>query len=121
MTTTAVVLSLDEAWVLPVTEVVDYSEGNAWVYVRTPRGRYYAPRRNHHLPRRQDMTTNTDTRPEIWKSRRQGGPTIVTDDTTAGKPLNGYVCGTYVDSGRRARLRFSTLRSSYDYRGPQSG
>ena len=63
------------------------------------------------------MTTNTDTRPEIWKSRRQGGPTIVTDDTTAGKPLNGYVCGTYVDSGRRARLRLSTLRSSYDYRG----
>ena len=62
-----------------------------------------------------------DTRPEIWKSRRQGGPTIVTDDTTAGKPLNGYVCGTYVDSGRRARLRFSTLRSSYDYRGPHSG
>lgn len=40
----AVVLSLDEAWVLPVHEVVDYSEGNAWVYVRTPRGRYYAPR-----------------------------------------------------------------------------
>ena len=67
------------------------------------------------------MTTNTDTRPEIWKSRRQGGPTIVTDDTTAGKPLNGYVCGTYVDSGRRARLRLSTLRSSYDYRGPESG
>ena len=29
MTTTAVVLSLDEAWVLPVTEVIDYSEGNA--------------------------------------------------------------------------------------------
>ena len=114
MTTTAVVLSLDEAWILPVTEVIEYSEGNAWVYVRTPR-------RNHHLPRRQDMTTNTDTRPEIWKSRRQGGPTILTDDTTAGKPLNGYVCGTYVDSGRRARLRLSTLRSSYDYRGPHSG
>ena len=44
MTTTAVVLSLDEAWVLPVTDVIDYSEGNAWVYVRTPRGRYYAHR-----------------------------------------------------------------------------
>ena len=44
------------------------------------------------------MTTNTDTRPEIWKSRRQGGPTIVTDDTTAGKPLNGYVCGTSGDN-----------------------
>ena len=42
MTTTAVVLSLDQAWVLPVTEVIDYSEGNAWVYVRTPR--YYAHR-----------------------------------------------------------------------------
>ena len=67
------------------------------------------------------MTTNTDTRPEIWKSRRQGGPTIVTDNTTAGKPLNSYVCGTYVESGRRARLRLSTLRSSYDYRGPHSG
>ena len=38
MTTTAVVLSLDKAWLLPVTEV------NAWVYVRTPRGRYYAHR-----------------------------------------------------------------------------
>ena len=34
------------------------------------------------------MTRNTDTRPEIWKSRRQGGPTIVTDDTTAGKPTH---------------------------------
>ena len=44
MTTTAVVLSLDEAWVPPVTEVIDYSEGNAWVYVRTTRGRYYAHR-----------------------------------------------------------------------------
>ena len=44
MTTTAVVLSLDQAWVLPVTEVIEYSEGNAWVYVRTPRGRYSAHR-----------------------------------------------------------------------------
>ena len=44
MTTTAVVLSLDEAWVLPVTEVIEYSEGNAWVYVRTPRGRDSAHR-----------------------------------------------------------------------------
>ena len=44
MTTTAVVLSLDQAWVLPVTEVIEYSEGNAWVYVRTPGGRYYAHR-----------------------------------------------------------------------------
>ena len=40
MTTTAVVLSLDKAWVLPVTEVIEYSEGNAWVYVRNLRGRY---------------------------------------------------------------------------------
>ena len=34
MTTTAVVLSLDEAWILPLLEVIEYSEGNAWVYVR---------------------------------------------------------------------------------------
>lgn len=40
----AVVLSVDRAWILPVHEVIDYSEGNAWVYVRTPRGRYYAHR-----------------------------------------------------------------------------
>ena len=44
MTTTAVVLSLDEAWILPLLEVIEYSEGNAWVYVRTPRGRYYVHR-----------------------------------------------------------------------------
>ena len=43
MTTTAVVLSLDQAWVLPVTEVIEYSS-NGWVYVRTIRGRYYAHR-----------------------------------------------------------------------------
>ena len=44
MTTTAVVLSLDQAWILPLLEVIEYSEGNAWVYVRTPGGRYYAHR-----------------------------------------------------------------------------
>ena len=44
MTTAAVVLSLDKAWILPLLEVIEYSEGNAWVYVRTPRGRYYAHR-----------------------------------------------------------------------------
>ena len=44
------------------------------------------------------MTRNTDTRPEIWKSRRQGGPTIVTDDTTAGT-LDG---SDYGDEGSTA-------------------
>lgn len=42
--TRALVVSVNGQWVLPVTEVIEYSEGNAWVYVRTPRGRYYAHR-----------------------------------------------------------------------------
>ena len=42
--TTATVLSIDGRMILPVVEVIDYSERNAWVYVRTPRGRYYSHR-----------------------------------------------------------------------------
>lgn len=40
---TAVVVSLDGAWILPVLEVADYSV-HGWVYIRTPRGRYFAHR-----------------------------------------------------------------------------
>ena len=40
---TAVVVSLDGAWILPVLGVADYSD-NGWVYIRTQRGRYFAHR-----------------------------------------------------------------------------
>ena len=69
MTTTAVVLSLDQAWVLPVTEVIDYSEGNAWVYVRTPRGRYYAHRDESPSTQeaRREQLRQVPARPTRWR------------------------------------------------------
>ena len=41
--TRALVVSVNGQWILPVTEVIDYST-NGFVYVRTPLGRYYAHR-----------------------------------------------------------------------------
>lgn len=54
---------------------------------------------------------------ELWSSRRDDGPILLTDNLTAGTPFGDYVTVTYLGTGRRGRLRYSTLRARYDYVG----
>ena len=54
---------------------------------------------------------------EIWSSRRDDGPTLLTDRLTVGTPFGDYVPVTYVHSRRRGRLRYATLRARYDFQG----
>lgn len=54
---------------------------------------------------------------ELWDARRENGPTLITDGSTAGIPFGDYVPVTYLGTGRRGRLRYSTLRARYDFQG----
>ena len=54
---------------------------------------------------------------ELWSSRRDDGPILLTDNLTAGKHFGDYVPVTYLGTGRRGRLRYSTLRARYDFQG----
>lgn len=54
---------------------------------------------------------------ELWDARRENGPTLITDGSTAGTPFGDYVPVTYLGTGRRGRLRYSTLRARYDFVG----
>ena len=54
---------------------------------------------------------------ELWSSRRDDGPILLTDNLTVGTPFGGYVTVTYLGTGRRGRLRYSTLRARYDFQG----
>lgn len=40
---------------------------------------------------------------ELWSSRRDDGPTLLTDNLTVGTPFGDYVPVTYVHSRRRGR------------------
>lgn len=54
---------------------------------------------------------------ELWSSRRDDGPILLTDNLTVGTPFGDYVPVTYVHSRRRGRLRYATLRARYDFQG----
>ena len=54
---------------------------------------------------------------ELWSSRRDDGPILLNDNLTVGTPFGDYVTVTYLGTGRRGRLRYSTMRARYDFVG----